>query len=156
MVDLTEKRFEVFSTSIAQIWRSIQRLKTRAMLPFGLRSTHLMCLFFLWQSGRGLTAAEISELSELDKAAVSRAVAELVKLGYAIYPEPDESRKYRARLVLTEKGREVSDRLDNAIEDVVESAGKGLTDKEREIFYKGLTLISSNLKALSEDCDISL
>lgn len=148
---MTGKRFEVFSTSVAQIWRCLQKLKANGMAPYGLRGAHVTCLHFLVQADKGLTVSEISELGELDKGAVSRAVAELEKEGYVAYPEPEDKRRYRTKIVLTPSGRQISAEVDRAISEAVESAGRGLTDKEREIFYKGLTLIASNLQALSEE-----
>jgi ribonuclease Y len=37
------------------------------------------------------------------------------------------------------------------IEETVEKAGDGLTEEERTVFYKGLTLIAANLQVLSEE-----
>ncbi len=148
---MTLYRFERFTTSIAQIWRSLQKLKTRTMETFGLKSSHVMCLFFLLHAKDGLTAAELSECSELDKGAVSRASAELEARGYVVCKQQGEKRRYRAKLLLTESGREVAGRLDRIIEETVEKAGDGLTEEERTIFYKGLTLSAVNLQALSEE-----
>lgn len=147
-----DNRFEIFATSIVQISRSLQKLKMKEMSAFGLRSSHVMCLFFLHQSEEGMTAAEISESSELDKGAVSRTVAELERLGLVLCerPESEEKRKYRAKIVLTEEGHKIAQKTNFIIEMAVDEAGNGLTPEEREIFYKGLVLIASNLHRLSE------
>ena len=79
---MLQDRFETFSITIADIWRSLQKIKTQAMEPFGLKSSHFMCLFFLHYENKPLTATEISELSSLDKGAVSRSIADLIHAGY--------------------------------------------------------------------------
>lgn len=118
------------------------------MEPFGLKSSHFTCLFFLHHEGRPLTAAEISELSAINKAAISRSLADLAGKGYICCPAPAQKRKYRAEISLTEAGRLLSEKLDHQIDEAVSSAGAGLTDEERSIFYKSLLLISSNLQEL--------
>lgn len=147
---MSENRFEVFSTFIARINKSLQKIKAKAMEPFGLKSSHVMCLFFLQQSESGLTIAEISELSELDKGAVSRAMSELQKLGYVSRPGAEDSKKYRVKLSLTETGHALSEKMNLIIDDSVKKAGLGLSEENRRVFYSGLALICSNLQALAE------
>ncbi len=148
---MAQSRFELFSTSIARIWKSFQKLKTEAMTPFGLRSSHVMCIFFLQQAEGGLTASEISELSELDKGAVSRAVSQLEKLGYVQYPKPEEKRRYRAKIVLSEEGYIISEKMNLIIADSVEKAGRGMSAQELETFEKSLAVIATNLAALAQE-----
>jgi len=47
---------------------------------------------------------------------------------------------------LTESGKEVASHIDLMIERWVESGGDGLTEQDREIFYRSLELISNNLR----------
>lgn len=143
-------RFENFSLTIADIWRNMQKIKTKAMEPFGLKSSHFMCLFFLHYENRPLTAAEISELSSLDKGAVSRSIADLIKAGYVSRPEQEDKRKYRAILELTESGQALSEKMNGIVDEFVKNAGAGLSDENRKVFYDSLFLISSNLKRYSE------
>jgi len=147
---MIENRFEVFATTISRISRSLQKLKMQAMMPFGLRSAHVICVFFLHQAPDGLTASKLAALSDQDKGAVSRAVAELEKLGYITYWAADEtSRKYRAKIILTETGCEIAEKLDAYIDEALEKAGQGITNEERAVFYKTLSLICTNLEILA-------
>jgi DNA-binding MarR family transcriptional regulator len=148
---MTNKRFQIFVTSITRIWRSMQKLKMDTMSPYGLRSTHVICIFFLRQADDGLTAAELSAQSELDKGAVSRAVAELESLGYVVCGAPDSKRKYRAKIKLTDTGLDVSQILSCLIYDAVEKAGDGISEEDREVFYKVLATVSNNLNKLTEE-----
>ena len=147
---MIEERFEMFNVTIARIWSSLQKIRADAMAPFGLKSSHFMCLFFLHHEDRALTAAELSELSALDKAAVSRVIADLERLGYITYEKPDEKRRYRAKIVLTESGQKLSVKMNSIVEEFIQNAGSGLTDEDRGIFYKSLLLIASNLEKYSE------
>lgn len=80
------------------------------------------CLYYLSQCG-GLTASELCERCEEDKAAVSRSLDYLEKNGYVTCAEG--SRRYRSPLGLTEKGAAVCRVLNEKIERVVEAASAG-------------------------------
>ena len=146
---MTFNSFEIFSTTIAQISKSIQKIKSREMSKFGLRGAHVMCLFFLKQSDRGLTAAELSELSGLDKGAVSRTLMELEEKELIAAPGPYNKRRYRLRLTLTEQGRRLTEKISEIIDNAVDMAGRGLSETEKTIMYKALSCISENLKQMA-------
>ena len=140
------KRFESFVTGITVCYKYIQRIKSAEMTEFGLKGTHVMCLFFLHHNPEGLTAAQLCQLCAEDKAAVSRTVSELQKEEYIVSGE----KKYRALLRLTEKGEETAKRVDSLVEQWVGFGGAGLSDEDRAAFYRALELISNNLKRSAE------
>ena len=140
------KRFESFVTGITVCYKYIQRIKSAEMTEFGLKGTHVMCLFFLHHNPEGLTAAQLCQLCAEDKAAVSRTVSELQKEEYIASGE----KKYRALLRLTEKGEETAKRVDSLIEQWVGFGGAGLSDEDRAAFYRALELVSNNLKRSAE------
>lgn len=148
---MLQNRFETFSLTIADIWRSLQKIKTQAMEPFGLKSSHFMCLFFLHYEDKPLTAAEISELSSLDKGAISRSIADLTKAGYVSCPEPDDKRKYRAVIKLTGSGQALSEKMNGIVDEFVMNAGAGLSDENRKVFYDCLLLIALNLREYADN-----
>ena len=76
-----EQRFETFTTQIAKISRCIRRIKTGEMAEFNLKSPHVSCLYYLYQSD-GMTAKELSDVCDEDKAAISRAISYLEENGY--------------------------------------------------------------------------
>ena len=143
------KRFEAFVTGITLCYKYIQKIKSAEMTELGLKGTNVMCIFFLSHNPDGLTAAQLCRLCAEDKAAVSRTVAELQREGYVA---PGEKR-YRAALRLTEKGEEVARRVDGLIEQWVAFGGAGLSDSDREAFYRALELISNNLKKSGENAE---
>ena len=70
-------RFEQFSSSIAAIYKCIQKIERDQMARYGLKGPHVQCLVIMSRFPEGVTAAELCELCEKDKAAISRAVSEL-------------------------------------------------------------------------------
>ena len=139
------ERFESFVTGITACYRYIQRIKTQQMTEFGLKGTHVMCLFYLHHRKEALTAAELCRLCAEDKAAISRALSELEDKKYVLV-EGIEKKKYRAPIRLTEAGREVAGHMDALIESWVSIGGDGLTEDQRKAFYRSLGLIAENLR----------
>lgn len=141
------QRFEMFVTAITQIYKSIQRLKSQEMASLGLKGTHVMCLFQLHQHPDGLTTTHLAQLCGEDKAAVSRALAELEAKGLTTVAEVPGQRRYRAPVTLTESGQQVTSRMDQLILDAVQAGAQGYTDEERTIFYRVLLRVADNLQA---------
>ncbi len=141
-----KERFEIFVTAITQIYRSIQKLKSQEMAGFGLKGTHVMCLFQLEQHREGLTSLQLAQFCDEDKAAISRAVSELRKLGLVQVPQ-DSGRHYRVLLTLTEQGRQVTGQMNRKIIEAVMAGAQGYSQEEREIFYCVLLRVAENLQA---------
>ena len=120
------------------------------MKEFGLSGNHVMCLLYLAQHPEGLTATKLCELISIDKAATSRALSELVDKGYVYYPNLHNHKKYRASAVLTEKGQETTEQIDDIICDAVNKIGSSITDEERGIMYRSLEKIAEGIEDLAK------
>lgn len=144
-------RFQTFVLSIHQIYRCIQRLKSQEMTALGLKGTHVMCLFQLGQCPQGLTAAELSTLCLEDKAAVSRALAQLEDLDLVCFQDQGDKRRYRAQARLTTQGQRAAQTIAQRVRQAVSRGGEGLTDDQRRAFYSALSLIARNLTQLCQE-----
>lgn len=136
-------RFGTFVTGITSCYRYIQRIKALEMTEFGLKGTHAMCLFYLHHSDQELTAAQLCQLCDEDKAAISRTLSELEAKGYL---SARTAKKYRAGITLTPEGETLAKKMDTLIENWVSIGGDGLTEEQRSVFYQALDLIATNLK----------
>ena len=141
-------RFEGFVGVIYNLHKSIEKIKKGKMKEFGLSGNHVMSLFYLAQYPEGLTAARLCQLISVDKAATSRTLSELVKKGYVYYPNIEEQKKYRIAAALTEKGVEVTGKIDGIIRQMVAEARSGLNEEETSNMYHALNTISANLEEL--------
>lgn len=138
------QRFQDFLTGITVCYKFIQRIKNAEMTEFGLKGTHVACMFYLNHNPEGLTSAQLCTLCAEDKASISRTVAYLRQRGYIA---PGSGKAYRAPLRLTEAGRDIAQRMDPVIEAWVGIGGVGMTEEQRAAFYDSLALISANLRA---------
>ena len=144
-------RFEQFVSGITLCYKHIQRIKSLEMTEFGLKGTQVMCVFYLHRNPGGLTAAQLSQLCHEDKAAVSRTLAELTEKGYV---ETTDSRRYRAPIVLSERGMALGEKVNTLVVEWVEAGGDGLSEAERAAFYYALGMISRNLQEKYTDRSI--
>lgn len=141
-------RYEQFSFAISGIYRSIQKIERDEMIAYGFKGSYAQYLAAMNRYPEGITASQLCEICEIDKAAVSRALAEMEAKGLI-------SRKshtgYRAKILLTEQGQKAADFVCQRAQDAVTAAGRGLTDEKRRIFYEALGLIASNLQTISRE-----
>lgn len=140
-------RFEQFTSAISSIHRSIQKIEREQMEKYGLKGVYAQYLVTIERYKEGITAAQLCEVCDLDKAAVSRAVAEMTKRGLLERVCANET-AYRARLKLTDKGQEAADYVNRLALAAVETAGRELTDESRTIMYTALESIAANLTVI--------
>ncbi len=143
-------RFKQFSSSISNIYKHIQKIERDEMIKYGLKGSFAQYLLTIEHCKKGITSTELCEICDKDKAAISRAVAEMENKGL-IYREMSGTNKYRARLRLTEQGKVATERVQERAKIAVEAAGQGLTDEDRQNFYSALNIIASNLQTISKD-----
>lgn len=147
-----QERFETFTVLINRISRNIRRIKIREMADYNLRSIHVSCLYYLYIS-EGITARELCDKCEEDKATVSRALDYLEENGY-ISCRDSSAKRYKSPLYLTEKGQDVGMKIADRIQNVLDAVSDSLTEEERLAFYRSLALISEKLEAVFESGEI--
>ncbi len=144
-----KERFETFTILINRISRNIRKIKNQEMAEYNLRSPHVSCLYYLYLSD-GLTATELCERCEEDKATISRSLDYLETNGYLTCDSKNQKR-YKSPFLLTEKGKEVGKKIADRIACVLNETSAGLTEEERDAFYRSLAVISNNLDSVSKN-----
>ncbi|MBQ7364167.1 MAG: transcriptional regulator [Clostridia bacterium] len=141
-------RFEQFTVLINGISRCIHKLKTKEMAEFNLKSSHVSCLYYLYQE-KTLSATELCEICGEDKANMSRSLRYLEENGYLMC-ESAAKKRYQSAFMLTEKGTEIACRIAEKIDRILSLASAELGEDDRAAMYQSLTLIHRNLSRL---CD---
>ena len=142
-----DERFETFTVLINQISRSIRRIKAEQMESINLKGPHVSCLYYLSKNGP-LTAAELCDRCEEDKAAVSRSLDYLEQNGYLQIPE---GKRYRRPLVLTQKGAAAGAEVSRRIDSIVALASCDVLEEDRLAMYRALSVISKNLEKIYQN-----
>ena len=105
------------------------------LTAYKLSSSHVMYLMVLYKNSEGLTLSNLNEILEVDKANTTRVVKDLIKKGYLIKDEKNSGlRKYK--VLLTDKGIEVSRKIKNNIKLVHEKINAILSEEEKRNFFK--------------------
>ncbi len=142
-------RYETFTVLINRISRNIRKIKNQEMADYQLRSAHISCLYYLYTLEH-VTATELCERCEEDKATISRALDYLETNGY-LHCESKSTKRYKTPILLTEKGVEAGKRISEKIDYVLDVISDCLTEEERVAFYRSLTLISDSLGELVQE-----
>ena len=143
-------RYETFSSAISAIYHYIQKIERDEMIKYGSKGIFAQYLAALKSHPEGLTSAQLSDLCDKDKAAVSRALADMSACGLVTRTNRGD-RVYRARLTLTEEGLRAADYVAERACAAVEAGGRGLSDEDRQTLYAALELIAGNLAVVSRD-----
>ena len=143
-------RYEQFSFFISTIYRSIQKIERDEMEKYGYKGAYAQYLSTISRHPEGITASRMSEICDKDKAAVSRVVSEMEEKGLVVRIGHGES-MYRAKLYLTDEGRRVANFVSERAVAAVAAGGEGLSDAEREVFYRVMDRIAANLHKVGRD-----
>ena len=146
-----EERYKIFTLFMINIRRNIHRIQTREMAEFNLKSHHLSCLHYLHKAG-ALTAKQLCDICQEDKANISRALDHLEKSGYLVCKSTAKKR-YNSPFELTENGKEVGAQVSSKIESMTKEAEKGLSDEDKATLYRCLSTIDRNLRSICEGYD---
>lgn len=139
-------RFSTFTVLIDKLKRSIRKIKTEEMAEFELKSPHVSCLYYLYRFD-ALTSKELAEICEEDKAAISRSLEHLEGSGFIVCSQ-ESHKRYKSPFQLTERGREVAEKVIEKVDRILEEASRGLSDEDRNTMYRGMAIISENLNRI--------
>ncbi len=139
-----KERFETFTVLITKINRNIRRIKNQEMAEYGLRGPHVSCLYYLYTEGE-LTATELCERCESDKAAISRTLEHLEEQDFVVC-EKKPAKRYKTPFFLTPKGKSVGREIEEKVNRVLDEISVGLTEEERVEFYRCLSIVSNQLQ----------
>ncbi len=120
------------------------------MAKYGLKGSHAQCILALFVSDGGLSARELCEACDKDKAAISRTVAELELAGY-INKLLDGDNVYRAKHILSKKGEALAKEIQQKAIAAVKKADMGISEQELLAFYNTLDAFAKNLDKISRE-----
>lgn len=140
-------RFQRFSYAVSELSRCWHKIAAQEMEQYGLKGPHCVYLLTLYRHPEGLTASQLCTLCGKDKADVSRMMAMMEQKDLI----SKDGHTYRAILKLTEAGKAAAEHVQARASKAVELGGNGMTEKNREQFYKTLELVVSNLQSICEE-----
>lgn len=143
-------RYEQFSALISGLYRSIQKIEREEMVKYGFKGAYAQYLAAMNRHPDGVTSAQLCEICDRDKAAVSRAMADMETKGLVIR-QSEKDNLYRARLTLTDAGRQAAEFVSRRGQEAVDAASQGMTEEDRKTLYATLALIAGNLQNICKN-----
>ena len=145
---MRHNRFEILSPSVLQLVKTVQSIKSRKMAEYGLKGTNALCLCEILNSGEeGLSATELARCCEIDKAQVSRCMADMMQRGF-VNPTDRVVRRYKQKYTLTEEGTAVAADVHQCMTEIRAALNKDITERELEEFYRVLYKLCENFSEL--------
>lgn len=141
-------RYEQFSSIISSIYRSIQKIEREEMIQYGFKGAYAQYLAAISRHPDGVTAAQLCEICDKDKAAISRVVAEMEEKGL-VERGGDSENRYRALIRLTEAGCDAAKFVSGRAQEAVAAAG--VEPETLPVFYAALERVASNLQTISRE-----
>lgn len=138
-------RFKKFIMLIDGVHKCIGKIKYDIAPTLGVKSVHLLWCYDLYIHPNGLTSAELAAINTIDRSLVSRELSVLIKGGYAEIEGRKSKRGYNARIILTDKGRELARKVEKYAEDFRIAVGAGTSEEEIASFYATLEKFHANL-----------
>ena len=116
----------------------------------GVKGVHVFWIYTLFCEKGGLTASEIAQKNHVNRSLVSREIVRLEKEEIIAYQtEGGCNNKYNAKIVLTEKGREIARSIFKAGVETQQSVGEDVPVEELKIFYSVLDRLADKLSRTS-------
>ena len=127
----------------------IQAIKAEEIKSTKLKGAETMLLLYLGFNPQGLTNTELVECSKMDKAAVSRSLAELAKEKFIRFEYRNGKSRYGAHAVLT-TGKEVTDHIVERISKVLTKALGHLSAEDKKSFITNMAAVASAMLEIVE------
>lgn len=139
MIDLQDNAGKYLSL----IWRHKQAYMAKRMEPLNIGAGQYVYLFRLYIED-GQSQQHLSDDLMVDKAATMRAINKLEENGYVVRrPDPADKRSFQ--IFITDKGRNIRSKLEEIVEEVLETLLKDMSVEERELAKKMLKHIARNM-----------
>ncbi len=145
---MDSERFSPFVLYIERISKNIKRIADEKMAPYGLRSSHVMCILQLSKNAQGLSSGALAEACGVDKAFISRIASELMEKKYIMKDEENATGKYKTKFILTESGKEVNQVIVGVLDECFKTVDASLTQKKLSVFYDVLAKVDSGIEKL--------
>lgn len=141
-------RFEKFVMLIDAAHKGIGRVKQRIVADTSVKSVHTMWLYKLLNHPDGLTASELAAENNIDRSLISRELTTLAADGYITIGSQGKKRGYNSRIRLTEKGRDVAEKIARIAFEAQQAIGEGVDERCLVVFYNALEKICLNFEKL--------
>jgi DNA-binding MarR family transcriptional regulator len=136
--------FDLFSPELVRLAKKLHEMKNQKLTQHDIKVTNARCLCRIAASGEeGMSATQLSQMCDIDKAQISRCMLELIERQY-VYRGEEEGKCYKQKYHLTEAGKRITDDLMASALEIRCVLGEGISDEEMMTFGDVLDRICAN------------
>ena len=144
------KTFDAMYPGIKHLLKIVQSSKSQKMTEYDLKASTAQGLCCIASNEAGMNATELSDYMKVDKAQVSRCVAELGAKGL-VYCDKQDGKLYRQKYRLTPKGEQVAADLAGTSRTIRAQIRAGVSDEEMEEFFRVVGKFCENAGHISDE-----
>ena len=148
---MESERFRRFTLLVDGIHKSVQKIKNNKASDFGVKGVHTLWVYELLCHPEGMTASELAAKSMIDRSLISREIEALKEKGYITAERSIGKRNYNSKIRLTEKGKEVAEKIGDIAIEMQAMANMGISEEELIQFYNTLEKLSGNLMDIANE-----
>ena len=145
-----KKMFDALFPEIKHLLKVVQNSKSQKMIEYGLKGSTAQSLCRIASTKDGLNATELSDQLKIDKAQVSRCMAELGEKGF-VFRDEQEGKQYRQKYRLTPKGEKAAADISDTSRAIRKQIRTGVCDEDVEKFFCILEVFCENAALISAD-----
>ena len=132
--------YEKFLVYLRQFQNKIQKEFNEDLKNFHLSSTYLGIIMMLYDHPEGYSMSDLSRLTSVDNALMTRNIKELEKIDY-IYRNRENELQRKYHICLTEKGQKVAGELKNIIEKRQQDFLKLFSKEEQALLEQAMNIV---------------
>lgn len=132
---MKEFDYEQFLIYLRKFQNKIQKQFNQEIKKLNLTSTYVGIIMILSRKETGYSMSELSRLTAVDNALMTRNIKELEKINY-IYRNREKESQRKYHICLTEEGKNVAESLKNIMEKKRDYLIESFTEEEQEVLEK--------------------
>ncbi len=142
--------YETFLMDLRKFQNKIKKEFNEDLKKFKISSTHIGVLMLLKNQKTGYSMSELSRLTKVDNALMTRNIKELEKIDY-VYRDQEEHKKRKYHICLTESGWNVAKKLEQIIKTKQKNFEESFTKEEQDVLCRALQIIAQKFMKIEKE-----
>jgi len=132
---MKEFDYEQFLIYLRKFQNKIQKQFNQEVKKLNLSSTYVGIIMILSRKKDGCSMSELSRLTSVDNALMTRNIKELEKINY-VYRNREKESQRKYHICLTEEGKQAAEALKEIVEEKKKSLIDCFTEEEQDVLVK--------------------
>ncbi len=142
---MDDLNYEDFLIDLRQLLNKMQKEMNDDLKKWNITSTHVGILMILKKKENGYSMTELSRLTKVDNALMTRNIKELEKINY-IYRNRENEMQRKYHICLTKEGKQVAKEIQEIIEEAKRNFQNMFEKEELDIIEKAYQIMIQKLK----------